>query len=147
MALVQAQTVHLRGMEEDMERLFKDLIAAKHLLDTLSGSVWRPPTDVYETDRHILIKMEIAGMRQEDFRLRLDGNVLTIRGRRVDPYRDRQGSFRQMEISYGPFEVVVRLSQSVDASSIRALYKDGFLEILVPKTGAMVQEISIEAVE
>ena len=127
MALVQAQTIHLRGMEEDMERLFKDLVAAKNLLDTLSGSVWRPPTDVYETERHILIKMEIAGMRQEDFQLRLDGNVLTIRGRRVDLYRDRKGSFRQMEINYGPFEVVVRLPQSVDASSIRSLYKAGFL--------------------
>lgn len=147
MALVQTQTVHLRGMEEDMERLFKDLIAAKNLLDTLSGSVWRPPTDVYETERHILIKMEIAGMRQEDFQLRLDGNVLTIRGRRADLYRDRKGSFRQMEINYGPFEVVVRLPQSVDASSIRALYKAGFLEILVPKTGPMVRDISIETAE
>jgi len=147
MALVQAQTIHLRGMEEGMERLFKDLVAAKNLLDTLSGSVWRPPTDVYETERHILIKMEIAGMRQEDFQLRLDGNVLTIRGRRVDLYRDRKGSFRQMEINYGPFEVVVRLPQPVDASSIRALYKEGFLEILVPKTGPRVREISIESTE
>ncbi|MFH1006232.1 MAG: Hsp20/alpha crystallin family protein [Candidatus Latescibacterota bacterium] len=144
MAFVHAQTIHLRGMEEDMERLFKDLAATKNLSGGFCGGIWRPPTDVYETERHILIRMEIAGMRQEHFRLHLEGNVLAIRGRRECPYRDRKGSFSQMEIHSGLFEAVVRLPQSSEASSIRASYKEGFLEIVVPKTRPSMMEIPIE---
>ena len=93
--------------------------------------VWHPPTDVYETDLDITVKIEIAGVVEDEFAVRLDGRVLTVYGYRSDPAAKL--AYQQMEISYGEFRSDVYLPCAVDDAAATASYDQGFLSILLPK--------------
>ena len=92
---------------------------------------WRPPTDVYETEDAILIKVEIAGMREDDFSLILNDQTIIIQGIRQDQGSKR--AFHQMEIRNGEFSTEIELIWPVDSDAVEAEYKNGFLKILLPK--------------
>ncbi len=98
---------------------------------------FRPPFDVYETDQHIVIRVEIAGMREEDFSISLDGRVLRISGMRDDS--EGKLAYQRMEISYGEFRLDIRLPYQVDEAEIEASYDRGFLSVQVPRQPARRQ--------
>jgi len=93
--------------------------------------IWRPPTDVYETDEEIVVKVEIAGMQQEDFQINFDDHVLTIAGQRRDPAGKLV--YQNMEISYGDFRTDVRINFPLEQTEIEATYEQGFLFVKLPK--------------
>jgi HSP20 family molecular chaperone IbpA len=93
--------------------------------------VWRPPTDVFETEQSIRIQVEVAGMEESDFAVVLDRDVLKISGTRKDHSERRV--YHQMEIHTGEFLSEVDLSTKVDPECIRAHYHDGFLTIELHK--------------
>ena len=92
--------------------------------------IWRPPTDVFETEEAVIVRVEIAGMREDDFSISITGNQLTVRGNRPDVQERR--AYHQMEIQYGEFLTRVRLPGLVDEENVEASYSDGFLTILIP---------------
>ena len=92
---------------------------------------WRPPTDVYETDDHIVVRVEVAGMQDDDFAIQLRGRRLSISGVRRDPGAKR--GYQNMEIRYGPFCTEVRVGWALDQSAITATYEGGFLYVMLPK--------------
>lgn len=96
------------------------------------SSVWSPPTDVYETEENLVVRVEIAGMRDEDFQASIENHVLYISGNRPDFVGRR--AYHQMEILSGRFEIEVALAIPVDEDSSTAEYKDGFLTVSLPKT-------------
>ncbi len=102
------------------------------------SSVWSPPTDVYETEDKCVIKVEIAGMRDEDFEVAFENNILMIAGYRSDLNERR--AYHQMEIRFGRFEIAVEIFVSVDMEKATAEYKDGFLTIMLPKPNAKQDE-------
>ncbi len=93
--------------------------------------LWSPPTDVYETDTQYVVRLEIAGMREEDFEITVQHNFLSITGNRSELPERR--AYHQMEIRFGKFESIVGLPGSVDLDAARAEYKDGFLTVVLPK--------------
>jgi HSP20 family protein len=95
------------------------------------STTWSPPTDLYETDENCVIKVEVAGMRDEDFEVTFEDNVLMIRGHRPD--RNEKRAYHQMEIRFGRFEIAVEIPVVVDIEKANAEYKDGFLVIMLPK--------------
>lgn len=92
---------------------------------------WRPPTDVYETDEAVIVRVEIAGMRDADFTVTLHDQLLIITGTRIDP--SPKVAYHQLEVRYGDFRTEVFLHWSVEADSITAVYQDGFLVVTLPK--------------
>jgi len=94
--------------------------------------VWSPPTDEYETEQAYVVRMEIAGMHEDDFEVSLENNILFITGTRHDQPERR--AFYQMEIRFGKFSTAVKLPGPVNLENARAEYKDGFLTIILPKT-------------
>jgi HSP20 family protein len=98
---------------------------------TLRSTAWRPPTDVFETGDRIVVRVEIAGMREEDFVIELNGRNLMVRGTRQDAPERR--AFHQMEIRYGEFAIELELPVIIDAEQVQAVYSDGFLRIDLPK--------------
>ena len=92
---------------------------------------WSPPTDLYETEENCVIKVEVAGMRDEDFEVAFENNILMILGHRPD-FNERR-AYHQMEIRFGRFEIAVEIPVVVDIEKALAEYKDGFLVILLPK--------------
>jgi HSP20 family protein len=101
--------------------------------------VWRPPTDVYETEDAIIVRVEIAGMRETDFSVQLVERSLQIRGARQDVPERR--SYHQMEIPFGEFSTEVDLPAPVVHEQIEAIYRDGFLRVVLPK--ARPQQIKV----
>jgi len=93
---------------------------------------WRPPTDVYETDDAIIIRVEVAGMREADFTISLVGRNLTIRGIRQDTSERR--AYHQMEIPFGEFSTEFELPHTIISDKVEAIYRDGFLRITLPVT-------------
>ena len=94
--------------------------------------VWRPPTDVYETEEKYVVIVEIAGMDEKDFSITLDQNILTISGERPDTLERK--SFHQMEIYFGEFVTDVEFIHPVDANQCTAEYTRGFLWVSLPKS-------------
>lgn len=102
------------------------------------SSVWNPPTDVYETEANLTIKVEVAGMRDEDFEVAIEKNILMIGGTRPD--QNERRAYHQMEIMYGKFEIAIQLPVELDIDNALAEYKDGFLTIIFPKVHTLQNE-------
>ena len=98
---------------------------------TVRSSAWSPPTDVYETEDAIIVRVEVAGMREEDFEIALEDGFLKISGTRPDVPERR--AYHQMEIRFGKFSTAVGLPGPVDVDKSHAEYEDGFLTITLPK--------------
>ena len=118
-----------------MERLFQEVVLVGRWRATQRGQIWRPPTDVYETDDYVIVKVEIAGMEESDFTISLSDQVLTIRGVRRDPAAKL--AYQQMEIAYGEFQTQVYLPWAVsEEQEVEATYSNGFLKVVLPKAKA-----------
>lgn len=93
--------------------------------------IWHPPTDVYETDQAVIVRVEIAGMHEEDFSIYLAGKYLVIRGQRPDIPEKR--AYHRMEIFFGEFMTDVELPCPVNPEGVEAEYSSGFLKLVIPK--------------
>jgi HSP20 family protein len=113
------------------DRLFNDMVPTIGLVTVRQQRKWRPSTDVYETEESIVVKVEIAGMSEEDFSVSLSNRNLVISGVRRD--QGYKLSYQQLEIPYGNFSTEVFLPYAVDRDEIRATYENGFLTVLLPK--------------
>jgi HSP20 family protein len=103
------------------------------------SSVWTPPTDLYETEDGFVVKVEIAGMREEDFEVAIESSILMISGKRSDPNERR--AYHQMEIRSGKFEIAIEMPAPVNVENAIAEYKDGFLKINLPRSHAKQIEV------
>lgn len=95
------------------------------------AGVWSPPTDVYETEEAYVVRVEIAGMKEDDFEIAVESNYVSIRGSRPDVPERR--AYQQMEIRFGKFETTVGLPESIDLDGVTAKYELGFLTVHLPK--------------
>ena len=106
---------------------------------TSNPQIWHPPTDVYERSDSIEVRVEIAGMTEDDFAISLDKNTLVISGVRQDASERR--TYHQMEIYFGEFLSVVEIHAPIDAEQVRAEYQNGFLYVILPKTQPKTIEV------
>lgn len=100
------------------------------------GKIWRPPTDVYETDAEVVVRIEIAGVSDSDFDIQLVRRTLVVTGRRLDRTGTAKLAYQRMEIMYGHFRSEVYLPWPIREAAIEAHYQDGFLAITLPKAQA-----------
>ena len=129
----------IEQIEAEMDRLFDEAIPPRRWLPLRHLRTWRPPTDVYETDDCVVVKVEIAGMEEGEFTISLSDRSLTITGVRHDPLAEAEGltlSYQQMEIRYGEFKTEVYLPWAIVEDEIEATYEDGFLKVVLPKAKA-----------
>ncbi|MBM3181176.1 MAG: Hsp20/alpha crystallin family protein [Chloroflexi bacterium] len=107
----------------------------RNTLSTVSwqvrSNVWSPPTDEYETQDTYIVRVEIAGMREEDFEVSLENDTLLIMGYRPDSSERR--AYHQMEINFGKFAIAVGVPGPVNVEQAQAEYVNGFLTIILPK--------------
>ena len=112
-------------------------LGKKIMQHTMRPHVWQPLTDVYETEDSVVVRVEIAGMQDEDFYVELNGHTLSIHGSRPDntalATTQERRAYHQMEIRFGEFQVDIELPVPVDADQVEAFYNNGFLRIILPK--------------
>jgi HSP20 family protein len=106
---------------------------------------WLPAVDMYETKDDLVLSLEVPGVSEKDVKVTINGDLLSIRGeRRVDDEaKDRQ--YLHVERVYGQFERLVQLPMAVQADKVKATYRDGLLQITLPKTEELKpREIKID---
>jgi HSP20 family protein len=118
-------------MQARMDRIFGEMIVSGRWVGSSQYQTWHPPTDVYETDAHYVVRVEVAGMGKKDFTISIADRALVITGVRQDP--SDKLAYHQMEINYGEFRSEVILPGPVDEGDIEAVYSDGFLKVVLPK--------------
>jgi HSP20 family protein len=123
-----AESEDIEQIEQQMDRMLHAFFPHQH---RGRPRVWRPPTDVYETDDAVIVKIEIAGMNPDDFTISYHERLLTVSGSRQDV--DAKLSFHCLEIPYGEFRAEVFLNGTYDDTRIDARYENGFLYITLPK--------------
>lgn len=121
----------LERMQARMDRIFGEMIVSGRWVGPCEYQTWHPPTDVYETDAHYVVRVEVAGMGKSDFTISIADRTLIITGVRQD-LSDKL-AYHQIEIHYGEFRSEVILPGPVDEGDIEAVYSDGFLKVVLPK--------------
>jgi len=116
-----------------------DFHALRRSIRSRRRDVWHPPTDVYETDDEIIIKMSIPGVKQPNVAVEVNGEQITIYGMRRAPDHSRVRTYHQMEIRNGYFERAIALRKPFDPSRAKAKLQDGFLYVCIPKATEMVR--------
>ncbi len=112
--------------------------------DRLRGDRWRPEVDVFETETSVVVRAELAGVRSDDLRVTVDGEVLRIRGVRRAPGPSDLRRLHQMEIATGPFERRVRVPIAFQREGVSAHLADGFLTVTLPKRAPVRRRVEIE---
>jgi len=123
----------LRILERQLDKLATDFFFSESFLDTPHGSFWQPPTDVYETEGSVVVRLEAPGLDVKDILIVLRANALLVRAVRRDPAPHEKKTYHQLEIRSGLFERVVSLPPNICHEEAEAQYADGFLLITVPK--------------
>lgn len=108
-------------------------------LDKAAAS-WRDnaflAVDVHENEKEVTVKADLPGLKKEDIHVSIDNDVLTIRGERKVEVERKDKNYSIVERSYGTFERRLILGSAVDEKNVKASYKDGVLELTLPKTEA-----------
>lgn len=134
----------LVGIQDEMNRVFDSFFGAPA---TRTGwePAFRPALDVEENAEEFVVRVDIPGMSQKDVKVSLMGETLTIRGERRNEQATKDGNVRRVERSYGAFERSITLDAPVRSDKVKATYRDGVLEVHVPKAEeARVREIEVQ---
>jgi HSP20 family protein len=126
----------LTELRERMNHLFEtSLTRERELAAGLQAGAWSPTADVYETEQGMVIRAELAGVRQDDFEVRFDGDHLVLRGERRMGEARTGASISRLEREYGRFQRVFPLPDwaSRDSQAVKADFTDGVLEVMVPR--------------
>jgi HSP20 family protein len=99
--------------------------------DLVSGA-WVPPVDVAETQEKIIVRAEVPGMKQEEIQIEFENGLLSIRGERK-LIKEEGVTFHRVERTFGNFSRSFTLPRTIDPEKISASYRDGVLQIEVPK--------------
>jgi HSP20 family protein len=121
-------------LQQRLNRLFEETFGPLAFLEEpVSMAAWTPSCDIYETENEIVVKAEIPGVKKEDVKLSIQDNVLTISGERKFEQETKKENYLRVERGYGSFTRSFTLPPSVDAKKIIAEFKDGLLEVKLPK--------------
>ncbi len=111
----------------------------------LRGDRWQPAVDVFETERAILVRVELAGVRSSEVKVSVDGEWLRIRGERTPASDAEVERLHQMEIAFGPFERSVRIVIPFERDRVVANLEEGFLSVELPKSAPQRRRIEPKA--
>jgi HSP20 family molecular chaperone IbpA len=112
--------------------------------EMLPGARWRPMVDVFETEKAVVVRVELAGVRAGDLRVSVDGEWLRIRGERHPPPATDALRLHRMEIAFGPFERSVHISVPFEREQVAANLEEGFLSVVLPKRGSKRRRIAVQ---
>src|SRR5688572_10888717 len=99
----------------------------------LSTTAWNPAVDIFENDNEIVIKAELPGLNAKDIELKIENNILMLKGERRFEKETKEENYHRVEREYGTFSRAFSLPVAVDGEKVIAEYKDGVLKVLLPK--------------
>ena len=134
----------LTTVQDEVNRLFDNFFTRAPLRGDL-GAAFTPPVDIEENAEAFVVRMDLPGVPQKDVKVTLTGDTLTIRGERKQENATQAGSRHRVERIHGSFERTFTLGTAVRNDQVKAQFKDGVLEVRVPKAEeARVREIEVQ---
>ncbi|MGC8723481.1 MAG: Hsp20/alpha crystallin family protein [Acidobacteriota bacterium] len=122
----------LLTMHDQLNRLFDENFGKTQSAELEYGA-WSPAVDLREEEGQYVIEADMPGMKREDIEVHLENNLLTIRGERKFEAESQKETYHRIERAYGRFTRSFTLPSRVEADKISATYKDGILQLIVPK--------------
>lgn len=120
------------SFQEQINRLFEDSFT-RFRGDDSSLTAWAPAVDVFETENELVLKADAPQIDEKDLDIRIENNMLTIRGERKFDKTVSEDNYLRAERAYGSFSRSFALPNTVDTSAIEADYRDGVLTVRLPK--------------
>jgi HSP20 family protein len=144
MALVRWSPMReMMTLQGDLDRMFGDAFGRR--LSEESTLPWAPPVDVEETADRYVVRAELPGLKQEDIKISVEDNRLVIHGEKRREAEQAGTNYHRVERVYGQFERSFTLTHAVRQDRIEAIYKDGILEVQIPKAEeAKAREIQVK---
>src|SRR5688572_25287271 len=123
----------LRTLQEEVNRLFSTNMTRAFDDEGIARGAWAPSVDIYENKDQIVLEAELPGMKQEEFDLSIENNVITLRGERKFEKTEENDNYHRVERSYGAFTRSFTLPQTVSVEGATAEYSNGVLRVTLPK--------------
>ena len=122
----------LMAMQDRMTRLFDETLS-RIWKEEVPRGVWSPPVDIMERENEVILKVDLPEMNQNDIDIKVEENMLIIRGERKFIKETPSGDYLQIERPYGTFQRTFAIPRVIDQEKIKATYKDGVLRVVLPK--------------
>ena len=134
----------LEGIHSELSRFFDDTLGIAPM-GRPAGYSFVPAVDVCENANEIVVKADLPGLTKEDISIAVQGGILTISGERRSETKDHDEHWTYCERTRGTFSRSLQLPEAVDTERVKASFKDGVLEVLVPKSEkAKPRQIKVE---
>jgi HSP20 family protein len=122
---------NLSALQDQVNRLFETSFPAR--TDNSALPTWAPAVDIYETENELVIKADLPEISEKDLDVRVENNMLTIRGERKFEEKVKEDNYLRIERTYGSFSRSFSLPNTVNTEAIKAEYKNGVLTVEMPK--------------
>jgi HSP20 family protein len=118
-------------LQEQFNRLFSD--AFERTGEESNLTAWAPAVDIFETEHELVVKADVPDVDPKDLDIRVENNILTIRGERKFEKKVDENNYLRVERAYGSFARSFTLANTVNAEAIKADYQNGVLTLSIPK--------------
>lgn len=122
------------SLQQRMNSLVQQAFPARQESDDpLATTNFIPPAEIYEDERHLTVKLDTPGIKHEDLDVRVENNVLTVRGERKFDKEEKEENFHRVEHHYGSFYRAFTLPATIDSGRVKADYENGVLKLTFDK--------------
>ena len=121
----------VNSLQDQINRVFDEVVGRPATESSLSA--WAPAVDIYETENELVVKADLPEVDPQDIDIRVENNVLTIRGERKFEKKVDEDNYLRVERAYGSFSRSFSLASTVNTEAIKAEYRDGVLTLSIPK--------------
>jgi len=136
----------MTDLRREMDHIFGEFFGRTPSSMAATEAMWSPLVDIHETKDSFLLMAELPGVKQEDVEVSVEGDTLTLKGERKREAEVKEDQYHRIERSYGRFERSILLPSVVDPNRVKATYRDGVLEVQLPKKEeAKPKAVKIEA--
>ncbi len=118
-------------LQEQLNRVFGDML--ERAGDESNLTPWAPAVDIFETEHELVVKADLPDVNPQDLDIRVENNILTIRGERKFEKKVNEENYLRIERAYGSFSRSFSLANSVKSEAIKADYQNGVLTLSIPK--------------
>jgi len=119
------------NLQEQVNRLFGNVLERATEESNLTS--WAPAVDIYETEHELVVKADLPEVDPKDLDIRVENNILTIRGERKFEKKVNEDNYLRVERAYGAFSRSFSLANTVNSEAIKADYQNGVLTVTIPK--------------
>jgi len=121
-------------LQNRINRMFDDSFGpSRDREDEVNVCAWRPVVDIYETETGVILSVDLPGVGKENVSVEVKDNILTLKGERFPKTEINQEAYYRQERCYGTFQRSFTLHHNIQPDLIKATFKDGMLEIEIPR--------------